>query len=129
MSTQTQTETIDKEVQKSMTKPYRKRSNRLEFYLSDDEYRVLLESTERSGLSLSEHCRQLIKTGKVTAAPPADFRRLIWELKRIGTNLDQVLFRLNSIGDYDQDDLKNCIDEIQGAIRMLNQTFKSTGGG
>ncbi len=113
----------------TMQKPYRKRSNRLNFYLSDDEYRVLLESTEKSGLSLSEHCRQLIKNGKVTAAPPADFRRLIWELKRIGTNLDQVLFRLNSVGDYDKDDLKSCIDEIHGTIDMLNRTFTSPGGG
>ena len=128
MYTQTQTKTKDKEVQKVMTKPYRKRSNRLDFYLSDDEYRVLLDSVGESGLSVSEHCRQLIKNGIVTAAPPADFRRLIWELKRIGTNLDQVLFKLNSIGEYDHDDLKNCIDEIHGVVSMLHQTFDKSGG-
>ena len=111
-----------------MTKPCRKRCNRLDFYLSDDEYRVLLDSVGKSGLSVSEHCRQLIKNGIVTAAPPADFRRLIWELKRIGSNLDQVLFKLNSIGEYDQDDLKNCINEINSTVNMLYQTFNQSGG-
>ncbi len=111
-----------------MQKPYRKRSNRLDLYLSDDEYRVLLDSVQSSGLSVSEHCRQLIKNGIVTAAPPADFRRLIWEIKRIGTNLDQVLFRLNSLGEYDTDDLKSCADEIHGLVSMLYQTFNHPGG-
>ena len=111
-----------------MQKPCRKRSNRLDFYLSDDEYRVLLDSVTSSGLSVSEHCRQLIMNGTVTAAPPADFRRLIWEIKRIGTNLDQVLFRLNSLGEYDKDDLKSCADEIHGLVNMLYQTFNHPGG-
>ena len=110
------------------SKPNRKRQNRLNIYLSDDEYRSFLDKVQESGLNMNDFCRQQFKNAKVIAAPPADFRRLIWELKRIGSNLDQVLFRLNSIGDYEKEDLKTCIGEIHDVIKLLYQTFKNPGG-
>lgn len=106
----------------------RKRKNSVHIYLSDDEYEEFLDNLHESGLSISNYCRQQLTKGQVVAAPPADFRKLIWELKRIGSNLDQVLFRLNSIGVYDQSDLKNCVDEIHGVVSFLYQTFSNPGG-
>ena len=104
------------------------RNNRLNIYLNDDEYRSFLEKVQTSGLSMSSFCRQLFEKGEVKAAPPADFRKLTWELKRIGTNLDQVLFKMNTIGECDQDSLQECISEINGAIKMLYQVFNHPGG-
>lgn len=109
-------------------KSNRKRKNRLNLYLSDEEYRTFLDKVQKSGLSMNEFCRQQFKNAKVIAAPPADFRKLIWELKRIGSNLDQVLFRLNSIGEYDKEDLKTSIGEIHDVIKFLYQTFRNPGG-
>ncbi|MBQ6303747.1 MAG: hypothetical protein IJK83_06955 [Clostridiales bacterium] len=106
----------------------RKRKNRIYLYLSDDEYEHLLTNVQKSGLTINEYCRQLIKNGKVTAAPPTEFRKLIWELKRIGTNLDQVLFKLNTIGEYYDEELNSCSEEIHGAVNMLYQTFRNPGG-
>lgn len=106
----------------------RKRNNRVHIFLSDEEYRKFLDNVSTSGLSISSYCRKQLTEGKVISAPPADFRRLIWELKRIGTNLDQVLFRLNSIGEYYDEELKSCSEEIHGAVNMLYQTFRNPGG-
>lgn len=106
----------------------RKRKNRIYLYLSDNEYEHFLTNVQKSGLTINEYCRQLIKNGKVTAAPPTEFRKLIWELKRIGTNLDQVLFKLNTIGEYYDEELNSCSEEIHGAVNMLYQTFRNPGG-
>ena len=106
----------------------RKRKNRIYLYLSDEEYEHFLTSVQKSGLTMNDYCRQLFKNGKVTAAPPTEFRKMSWELKRIGTNLDQVLFRLNSIGEYYDEELKICSEEIHGAVNMLYQTFRNPGG-
>lgn len=106
----------------------RKRTNRVHVYLSDDEYRAFLDNIQKSGLSISDYCRQQLTNGQVISAPPADFRKLIWELKRIGTNLDQVLFKLNVIGEYEQDDLNSCAEEIHSMVKLLYQTFNRPGG-
>lgn len=106
----------------------RKRKNRVYIYLSDDEYSVFLENVQKSGLTINDYCRQQFVNGKVISAPPADFRKLIWELKRMGTNLDQILFKLNAIGEYEQDDLNNCAEEIHGIVKLLYKTFNRPGG-
>lgn len=106
----------------------RNRKNNIHVYLSDDEYEVFLDKLQESGLSISNYCRQKLTTGEVVAAPPIDFRKMIWELKRIGSNLDQVLFRLNSIGVYEKDDLQNCVNEIHGIVSTLYQACRSPGG-
>ena len=106
----------------------RKRTNRVHIFLNDEEYRKFLDNVSTSGLSISNYCRQQLTEGKVISAPPADFRRLIWELKRIGTNVDQVLFKLNTIGECYEEDLSNCSEEIHDAVNMLYQTFRNPGG-
>lgn len=106
----------------------RKRTNRVHVYLSDDEYRTFLDNVQKSGLSISDYCRQQLTNGQVISAPPADFRKLIWELKRMGTNLDQVLFKLNAIGEYEQDDLNSCAEEIHDIVKLLYKTFNRPGG-
>ena len=62
-------------------------------------------------------------------APPADLPKLISEIKRIGTILNQLLFNLKFNGTVYPNELEECSQELFETVRMLYRAFKAPKGG
>ena len=100
------------------------RSIQIHFRVTQKEYKTIKEKAAESGLSISEFSRRILMDGKVLAAPPVDFYTLLWQIKRIGSNLDQLLRKLNTFGIAYSLDLERCEDDIKDMKRLLIETYQ-----
>lgn len=101
----------------------RKRNCRVEIYFNDDELAVLTEKVRKSGLSRESYCRQVLNGSQVREAPPADVPALIREVRRVGSNLEQVLRRANAIGLLDVPELRRTVEEIHTAGTIITDAY------
>ena len=69
----------------------RKRNHRIVFYLNDAEFEALNKKVESTSLSRESVIRSAFCGVRINEAPPADYRQFIRELRRIGSNIDQIL--------------------------------------
>ena len=99
--------------------PLRKRNHRVEIYFTDDELARLTERVRKSGLPREKYCREVLNGAEVREAP------LIREVRRVGSNLDQILLRANAIGLLDVPELRRTVDEINTVNRLISNTYKT----
>lgn len=99
------------------------RSIQIHFRVTQKEYKTIKEKAAESGLSISEFSRRILMDGKVLAAPPVDFYTLLWQIKRVGSNLDQLLRKLNAFGIAYSLDLERCEDDIHEMRRLMIESF------
>ena len=100
------------------------RTKKMTFRLSEEEYRQIKEKVEESGLSQQKF---LLKTAlEKEIIHIKEFQTLIFHVKKIGININQIAKRANATGAvYQQDieDIKKAVDEIWRLQRrtLLNQ--------
>ena len=88
------------------------------------ECEAIKSKAKKSGLSMSEFIRRSLNGQKITTAPPVDFYTLLWQIKRIGSNLDQLLRKLNTFGIAYNLDLERCEEDIKDMKRLLIETYQ-----
>lgn len=59
-------------------------------YLNEEEYSILQQDLERTGLTQSKYLRSLIMKRPIREKLPIDYYRMLTELSRIGNNLNQI---------------------------------------
>ena len=101
----------------------RKRDHRVEIYFNDDELARLTEQVRKSGLSREQYCRQVLNGSEVREAPTADAFALIREVRRVGSNLDQILAKANSIGLLDVPELRRTAERINAAMLTVMDAY------
>ncbi len=103
----------------------RKRDHRVEIYFNDDELARLKEQVRKSGLSRERYCRQVLNGSEVREALPADVRVLIREVRRVGSNLDQILAKANAIGLLDVPELRRAVDQINTVAGTVMDAYNT----
>ena len=101
----------------------RKRDHRVEIYFNDDELARLTEQVRKSGLSRERYCRQVLNGSEVREAPTADAFALIREVRQVGSNLDQILAKANSIGLLDVLELRRTAERINAAMLTVMDAY------
>lgn len=76
----------------------RRRHNRVEIKLDDDEYEKLLELKEKTKLSTVDLISRLINDAEVREVPPIDFWELAKQIRYYGNNLNQIVKRAHQFG-------------------------------
>ena len=100
----------------------RTRTNRNEFYLSDDEQFILNEKFKLSGMkSKADFLRKLILYGYVYEVDYSYLRNYNTELGRISSSLYQITKRINSTNHIYKED----IDEVKELMKQVWHTQKS----
>ena len=94
------------------------------FRVTPSEMESIKKNTDKSGLRLSEYARRILMGEVVVAAPPADLNILIREIKRVGSNLHQVLQKLNVLGIAHPLELERCADEISEVLNLIYRTYR-----
>ena len=97
----------------------RKRNHRVVFYLNDREFEAFEEKAKRSSRSREAFIRRAIQEVHIKELPPADLHKLIWEIRRVGNNIDQILMIANTKGILNIPDLRNAIDDLREAEKLI----------
>lgn len=68
-----------------------KRTLEMKIRFTRGELDALTKKARKSGFSREGFSRRILNGAEVKEAPPADVPQLIWELRRTGNNIDQLL--------------------------------------
>ena len=103
-----------------------KRTRNIDFhvYLNEDENQILENLCKRLRVNRSVLIRALILGKRLVEAPPVDYKQFIIELRRVGTNLNQLTAKANSIGYIDSNECKNVLTEIRNLETNIAKYFK-----
>ena len=101
-----------------------KRTVRIYIRVTPKEYKTIMKKTSESGLTASEFIRRSVMGQTIHAAPPADLNDLIREIKRVGSNLNQMLRKLNMAGISHPLELERVSKDLTSIIDILYQTFR-----
>ena len=97
----------------------RTRNHRVVFYLNDKELKAFEEKAKRSSRSREAFIRKAIEDVQIKELPPADLHKLIWEIRRVGNNIDQILMIANAKGILNIPDLRKAIDDLREAEKLI----------
>ncbi len=94
------------------------RTKKMTFRLSEEEYRQIKEKVEESGLSQQKF---LLKTAlEKEIIHIKEFQTLIFHVKKIGININQIAKHCNETGAISKDDMK----EIKEGVNRIWQSLK-----
>lgn len=101
-----------------------KRNHEIKVRFNDDEYKVLNEKVNKSGLSREKFIRKLVSGSQFKELPPIDYFRLVNECNALGNNLNQLTKIAHSNGHINSvvchqllEDLKQFIIKMDEEIR------------
>ena len=97
----------------------RTRNHRVVFYLNDREFEAFEEKAKRSSRSREAFIRRAIQEVQIKELPPADLHKLIWEIRRVGNNIDQILMIANAKGILNIPDLRKAIDDLRETEKLI----------
>lgn len=80
----------------------RKRKCAVLLRLDDEEYEKLKEWSAASKRSMSDYLRDLINHWQPIAFPPAEYQAILYELRKIGINMNQLAGKANACGFSDE---------------------------
>ena len=97
----------------------RTRNHRVVFYLNDKEFEAFKEKAKRSSRSREAFIRRAIQEVQIKELPPADLYKLIWEIRQVGNNIDQILMIANTKGILNIPDLRKVIDDLREVEKLI----------
>ena len=97
----------------------RKRNHRVVFYLDDKEFESFEKKVKRSSRSREAFIRKAIQEVQINELPPADLYKLIWEIRHVGNNIDQILMIANAKGILNIPDLRKAIDDLREVEKLI----------
>lgn len=87
--------------------------------LTSEEYQELEKQIAKTGLSKEGYLRLLIKGNTPVESPPLAYHELINQLRKIGTNLNQIAYKAHALNKIETEDyMKNMID-LQATILKI----------
>ena len=88
----------------------RSRTNQIIIRLSDEELADLNEKVSRVSGSREQFIRQCISGAVIKEAPSVNVPKLIWEVRRVGFSLNQILRVANTSGLLDVPQLRRALE-------------------
>ena len=121
-----------REVDKSMSTPSRQRNRQFSVYLLEEEMAILEAKKDEAGMTKSEFIRNMILFGAAherTTFSKADSEALIYELNRIGNNINQIAFRANANRTIDWRDFRSMYDDYMELLSAYDQFIRGKATG
>lgn len=96
----------------------RTRQHKIEVRLNDEEYFKLEDTISLMGTNRSEYLRKLIVGTRIKEKPPDNFYKYMKEFSLMGSNLNQIAERINTITkiedwEYEDIDPKEFIKQLK----------------
>lgn len=103
----------------------RRRNCRVEIYFTKDELETLTKKYKKTGMSRETYCRNILSGAEIKEAPPIEYYDLIREVRKVGTTLNQLAAKANSLGFIDSLALKDALERNHKTEAMLWDTFRN----
>lgn len=97
----------------------RKRSKSFVMRLNDEEYKALEKHLTKTKLSREAYIRLLINGQIPIESPPLAYHELIKQLRKIGTNLNQIAYKANALNQIDAMEYVKNVNELQEVILKI----------
>ena len=94
------------------------------FLLTEADSKKLSELSSKTSLSRSKVLRYLIRECHLIEAPPADYHKLIREIRAVGNNLNQTLVIAKTNGILNVPDLRQEILDLRKVEKELQEAFQ-----
>ena len=101
----------------------RKRNCRVVVYFSKDELDALTKKVRKSHLSREGFIRAALADKEIKDGPTADVPVLIQEVRRVGSNLNQILKQANSIGLLDVPQLRKDVAALRTVEKLIVDSY------
>ena len=101
----------------------KKRTHEIKIRLSQAELDSLNAQVGRTQLSREQFCRNAIRGVAIRENPPADLYKLIWEIRRVGNNIDQILTIANAKGLLDVPHLRQSLSDLREVEKLIAATY------
>ena len=85
------------------------------------------EWAKASKRSMSQYLRELIQGFQPVAFPPAEYSQVIWELQKIGVNMNQIASKAHSLGFVDDREYQANADKIWRCVASLSEQLARGG--
>ena len=110
----------------------RYRNNRFEIRLFDEEVEILENKAKIQGLSKTEYIREIIlyseiKDNKRNILSDENFKKLLYEINRIGNNINQIAYNSNLIKSTGREEIKNLKEQYENLLQLYTDTFVFNG--
>ncbi len=99
----------------------RKRPYRIYIYVSKEELDEITSKAKMAGLSVGEFGRRVFRKEKIIVPPSADERGLIMEVRRIGSNLNQIVRKYHALDIDPSPALEVCVKDIESIKKLLEE--------
>jgi len=100
-----------------------KRTLEMKIRFTRGELDALTKKARKSGFSREGFSRRILNGAVVKEAPPAEVPLLIQEVRRVGSNLNQILKRANSIGLLDVPQLRKDVADLRTVEKLIVDAY------
>lgn len=90
---------------------------------NDADYAALCELVSRTPYSREEFIRRATRGAKLCENLPADYPGILRELRRIGSNVDQLLVKARVLGFVDEVLLRSIKEQVNRMDAVFGQSF------
>jgi len=101
----------------------RKRTNKINIFLDEDEKNIFENKVRKSGLNKSEFFRKIILDYKLKEQPDERFYEILTQLRGMATNLNQMARNCNRYGYVNTDKFNPLANQIQDLVLALQEVY------
>lgn len=115
-----------------MGEEHRRRNRKLNVYLLEEELALLNAKADEAEMSKSDYIRNMILYGAAherTMFTKKDSATLIYELNRIGNNINQIAYRANSNKAIDQGDFLGLCSNYEELLSVCDKFIRGKENG
>ena len=99
------------------------RNSRFEMRLTKAEFTDLTRKARKAGLSTAAFVRKAVAGTEVKEAPPADVPVLIMEVRKVGSDIGQILKIATAKGLVDEPRLRHALTENRTVEKMISEAY------
>ena len=101
-----------------------KRTKEIKVRFTDDELERLNSLVDASNIqSREEFVRQALMGIVIREKPPAEYGQIVRELRRIGSNIDQILVKARTLGFVDEQLLVSAARDVRRMDAVFTDAF------
>lgn len=106
------------------TKKYRVRDRDIHIMVTDYEDKLIRQRMKASGKStLREYLVDMAVNGYIIKVDYSEMKNLVYEINKIGTNINQIAYKANSTNHISQIDIDELKDKVDLIWRLLRSKF------
>ncbi len=104
--------------------PFRLREKQLKLRVTEYEYQLIRERMKASGSgTLQDYLLQAAINGYLIKVDYSDIKDLVYEINRIGNNINQIAHKINSENVIYRNDIEEVQDKVDLIWKMLRAKF------